>query len=141
MRQGLPARALVELINNKIGKTEANVNLIARDQVSKLNGQLTRVRQTSLGVKSYIWRTSLDERVRPTHISKEGKEFNWNEPPSDTGHPGEDYQCRCYAEPVLEKLISTETEERESSGFLTAAATIGAGFLIGGLGETLEEGF
>jgi SPP1 gp7 family putative phage head morphogenesis protein len=93
VRQGLPAQAVRELIEQKTGKTEANLNLIARDQVSKLNGQLTKVRQTSLGVKKYIWRTSLDERVRPTHRIKEGRTYSWNDPPSDTGHPGEDYQC------------------------------------------------
>ena len=81
--------------------------LIARDQVSKLNSQITKNRQEGLGIQKYIWRTSLDERVRPSHMEKEGETFSWNNPPADTGHPGEDINCRCTAEPVFtEELLS-----------------------------------
>jgi len=82
--------------------TQSRARLIARDQISKLQGALTRVRQTSLGLEKYIWRTSRDERVRETHLVKEGRVFSWDDPPSDTGHPGQDYQCRCTAEPYIE---------------------------------------
>lgn len=77
---------------------------IARDQTAKLNAQITQARQSELGIKKYIWRTSQDERVRDSHKRKEGKVFSWNNPPADTGHPGEDYNCRCTAEPYLEDL-------------------------------------
>jgi SPP1 gp7 family putative phage head morphogenesis protein len=87
-----------------IEKTKNRTKLIARDQVSKLNGQLSQVRQTSIGVEEYIWRTSRDERVRPSHRRNEGKRFKWNEPPP-TGHPGTAVQCRCTAEPVLEPIL------------------------------------
>lgn len=46
---------------------------------------------------TYIWRTQMDDRVRPRHADREGKEFAWDDPPLG-GHPGEDYNCRCYAE-------------------------------------------
>lgn len=108
VRTGLPAKEVEKLIRKRIGKTDANLKLIARDQISKLNGQLTRIRQQEVGVTRYIWRTSLDERVRFTHRVKEGKTFSWDKPPIDTGHPGEDFQCRCYAEPILEDLLSDE---------------------------------
>jgi SPP1 gp7 family putative phage head morphogenesis protein len=75
--------------------------LIARDQTSKLQGDLNHLRQTNLGIKEYIWRTSSDERVRPTHRANNGKTFAWDDPPA-TGHPGEDFQCRCIAEPIIE---------------------------------------
>lgn len=86
---------------SRIGKAESRAELIARDQTNKLYGQLTELRQTSAGVEKYIWRTALDERVRPEHADREGEEFYWNDPPSD-GHPGEAINCRCYAEPVIE---------------------------------------
>lgn len=92
-------------------KVETRARLIARDQVAKLNGNLMRLRQTNLGITHYIWRTSLDERVRPTHAALEGKRFAWDNPP-DVGNPGEDYQCRCTAEPDFTDLLDTkETEE------------------------------
>ncbi len=46
----------------------------------------------------YIWRTRGDEKVRPSHAANNGKVFSWDSPPP-TGHPGDDYGCRCTAEP------------------------------------------
>ncbi|MFD0986045.1 phage minor head protein [Methyloligella solikamskensis] len=46
----------------------------------------------------YIWRTQRDGKVRPSHRENAGKIFAWDDPPP-TGHPGEDYGCRCWAEP------------------------------------------
>ncbi|MBR1398669.1 MAG: minor capsid protein [Alphaproteobacteria bacterium] len=46
----------------------------------------------------YIWRTKGDNKVRGKHAEREGKIFNWHVPP-EGGHPGEDYNCRCWAEP------------------------------------------
>lgn len=88
----------------EIDKTKKHVRFIARDQVSKLNGELSGLRQQSVGIEEYTWKTALDERVRDNHRSKEGKRFKWSEPPTDTGHPGYDYQCRCYAEPVFDAV-------------------------------------
>lgn len=48
----------------------------------------------------YIWRTRDDEKVRPSHADNNGRVFAWDDPP-ETGHPGEDYGCRCTAEPFM----------------------------------------
>lgn len=80
---------------------QSRYEFIARDQTSKLIGELDRLRQQQIGVDEYDWATSADERVRPTHRSKNGKRFRWDEPPPETGHPGEDYQCRCVARAVI----------------------------------------
>jgi SPP1 gp7 family putative phage head morphogenesis protein len=84
------------------GVAKRRAKFIARDQVSKFNGDLNQLRQKNVGINSYIWSTSLDERVRPSHAAKEGKKFSWDNPPNDTGHPGEDYNCRCVAIPVFQ---------------------------------------
>jgi len=88
-----------------VTKTKNRAKLIARDQVSKLNGQLTGLRQKNIGIEKYPWRTSQDERVRPSHIANNGKVFSWDSPPPATGHPGEDVQCRCHAEPIFDPVI------------------------------------
>lgn len=49
---------------------------------------------------AYVWRTRRDERVRTTHSRNGGRLFRWSAPP-DTGHPGEDYNCRCEAVPYV----------------------------------------
>jgi SPP1 gp7 family putative phage head morphogenesis protein len=78
---------------------------IARDQTSKLNGSLNNIRQVDVGIKGYFWRTTGNKtRVRESHWKKRGKRFLWSSPPSDTGHPGEDINCRCFADPDLRAL-------------------------------------
>lgn len=106
LRTGQRHEQIREQILERFQVSRSRAALIARDQVSKLNGNLTQARQAAIGVTEYIWRTTGDDRVRPTHRAKNGKRFKWSSPPADTGHPGDDYQCRCVAEPVLDKLIA-----------------------------------
>lgn len=87
---------------------ENKARMLARDQLGKLNAQITRARQSRLGINRYTWRTSRDERVRQTHAALEGQVFYWNAADGDVpdvGHPGVDYNCRCWAEPMLEDLF------------------------------------
>lgn len=92
-------------------KPVSRAELIARDQNGKLFGELNMLRQTELGVEKYIWRTVRDARVREHHRDKEGKVFAWNKPPEDSGHPGYDYQCRCWAEPVVLSAVPADVSE------------------------------
>ncbi len=101
---------MADEIASRFGVADSRAELIARDQSSKLNGQLNELRQSELGVDKYVWRTSLDERVRESHAEKEGEEFAWEDPPSDTGNPGDDINCRCYGEPVLTDLFGQNEE-------------------------------
>ena len=105
LRAGSRHTAIAKDIQKTHDVTRSRAKLIARDQVQKLNNDLTRLRQTEMGVEEYIWRTSKDERVRPTHKANDGKRFKWNSPPSDTGHPGHDVQCRCTAEAVFDEIF------------------------------------
>ncbi len=99
--QGNTAGSMIKQIQ-KIGRTTTKrAKLIARDQSSKLNSVLNQQRQQNLGVEEYVWRTSGDERVRENHRAKNGKTFRWDKPPKDTGHPGQDIQCRCVAQPII----------------------------------------
>jgi SPP1 gp7 family putative phage head morphogenesis protein len=43
----------------------------------------------------YIWGAIGDDKVRGLHAAKDGEIFDWN---SADLRPGEDYNCRCYAE-------------------------------------------
>lgn len=107
-QNGLRHEAIAEILDEKLDLAEGRASAIARDQVSKLNSELTRLRQSELGIKRYIWSTSLDERVRDSHRANEGKVFSWDDPPAETGHPGEDINCRCVALPVVEDLLEFE---------------------------------
>ena len=101
-QSGTLLKDLKKQIQAKFKTTENRAKLIARDQVSKFNGQLTKIRQQKAGVKTYTWSTSGDERVRDSHVAKDGRVFAWDDPPADTGHTGEDINCRCVAIPIFE---------------------------------------
>lgn len=103
---GTNAAELTNQIRSSYGQPISRAELIATDQIGKLNGQLMRARQQNIGVGKYRWRGKLDDRERDEHVRREGKVFSWDSPPSD-GHPGQAIRCRCHAEgiyPAIEDL-------------------------------------
>ena len=96
-----------EKLVERFGITERRARFIARDQVGKLTASLSKARQQNIGVDGYIWDDSGDSNVRKSHAKKNGKRIDWNKPPSDTGHAGEDFNCRCVARPDFSKLLNT----------------------------------
>ena len=92
-----------ENIQELAGSTLKRARFIARDQMSKFNNSLNRIRQENLGITRYRWRTAGDSRVSEDHAANNRKVFEWANPPP-TGHPGERPNCRCTAEPYLEDI-------------------------------------
>lgn len=115
VREGARVETLTKIIQERfLAKSgsappnlEARAKLIARDQVLKYNAALTRERHKANGITHYIWRTAKDERVRSSHKALEGQVFAYDGTTPVGVHPGEDYQCRCHAEPVIDDLLST----------------------------------
>lgn len=112
--KGTLNKDLVQQIKD-IGKTtEKRAAFIARDQSSKLNAALTQARHEEVGITKYTWSTSGDERVRESHAEKDGQVFEYANPPSDTGHPGHDFNCRCVAIPVLDDVVKSSSNAQEA---------------------------
>ncbi|KKM99165.1 hypothetical protein LCGC14_1150670 [marine sediment metagenome] len=105
LRSGRRAADIAEEFIQRFGIAKSKAEFIARNELSSLNADLTRDRQQALGIEEYIWRTSRDERVRPSHARLEGSKHSWDDPPETGGgrhnHPGQDFNCRCTAEPVI----------------------------------------
>lgn len=107
-------RSLYRQIQEEFHISADRAKVIARDQTSKLNGNLNAVRQMDLGIEEYIWQTARDRRVvgnpaglypkgnrmHGNHYERQGHVFEWTKPPED-GHPGQAIQCRCYADPLI----------------------------------------
>jgi SPP1 gp7 family putative phage head morphogenesis protein len=134
LRQGISYLDISKSILNgsdieagRFDKTKARATLIARDQVGKFNGELTAIRQQSIGVNEYYWRTAGDERVRDSHDALNGMLCRWDDDTvySDDdgetwqsrlsigaygGTPGQDFQCRCWAEAKLTEPTNEEEE-------------------------------
>ncbi len=98
---------IITRLRQLTGASKSRASLIARDQVLRLNGDVTEARHAAAGVTEYIWRTSRDERVRPSHKALDGTRHAYAKPPvvdqrsGRRANPGRDYQCRCVAEPMI----------------------------------------
>ena len=55
----------------------------------------------ALDVESYIWRSRDDSRVRTAHAEYDDRIFSWSDPPQG-GHPGQGWDCRCTAGPIID---------------------------------------
>lgn len=116
--KGRTSESIIEQIRNVHEVTENRARLIARDQSNKINGDLTRERQAASNIRAFRWRTVGDEAVRETHRKRNGLVYAWRpefvgqrladgtvlrDPNADgIGYPGEEIQCRCIAEPIIE---------------------------------------
>lgn len=109
-RAGLRVEDLGKLLSERFDVAESRAILIARDQTGKMNAQITEARNRDLGVTKYTWQTSGDGRVRDGHAELNGTVHRYDDPPvtndeGDRNNPGEDYQCRCNAQPLLEDVL------------------------------------
>lgn len=114
VRTGRSTDELRREIQNRYGVSKSRAELIARDQISKFNGQVTEYRQRSVGITRYMWSTSGDERVRLAHKELDGKIFEWSKPPAE-GHPGEPIQCRCIAVPVFDEADAAQLQAEQAA--------------------------
>jgi SPP1 gp7 family putative phage head morphogenesis protein len=96
------------------GIERRHAQFIARDQIAKLNADITQAQQKDAGVEEYVWRAPRDSRTRECHAEFNGQRFKWSDPPDNwydtqrygrryTGryHPGEAPNCRCVALPIF----------------------------------------
>lgn len=102
------------IVQKTLKVSEGRAGGIARDQTQKLSNTINRERQKNIGVSKFTWRTVQDNRVRDTHKKLEGEVFDW-----ETGaqglldmpkskFPGDDINCRCWAEPFEDELSEEE---------------------------------
>lgn len=81
-------------------KRKGHAKFTARNQINTYNSVSTKIRAQNLGIEKGKWVTAHDERVRPSHKDRDGKEFDLAEglySPIDGKHllPGTDFNCRC----------------------------------------------
>ena len=125
-------RTLRQQIREEFKVSDGRAKVLARDQTSKMNTSISAIRQTKLGIDTYIWKTVEDERVvgRPggkypkitklhrNHWMMQGLLCKWDDPTvysDDKGktwkkrlqqmpqnHPGVDIMCRCRAAPYID---------------------------------------
>ena len=106
MAEGKRPEDMADDIMERLDVSESRANLIARDQVGKLYGEVNKARYEDLGLTKYIWRTMNDNRVRDEHEEREGETYEMGEL-GDDEEPGQPVNCRCYMEPVIDDVFDT----------------------------------
>lgn len=85
--------------NNDIDKLQKWLNNrnenLARNETGNLYAQECKDLMIENGIEYFVWHTMKDDRVRPEHAEREGLVFSINDE-----LPGEDFNCRCWAEPI-----------------------------------------
>lgn len=111
MAEGKNLEEILSQFDNMVEKRKNHAQMVARTQISTFNSLTAKARAQNLGITRAVWETSLDERVRPCHQARNGKEFYLNEglySSCDDKYllPGIDYNCRCTS-----TLLIPEPEE------------------------------
>ncbi len=91
-------------IERRFEIAERHARLIARDQIQKLNAQVTRMRHQAIGVLAFRWLTRNDSKVRPSHAVKHGRIFPYEGSRAPSFLPGDEHNCRCSEEPVFDEI-------------------------------------
>jgi SPP1 gp7 family putative phage head morphogenesis protein len=106
-------------IANSANVTASRALLIARTETSRTSTALLQARCESIGSTHYVWETARDGAVRSGHKVMQGKVCEWAEPPAvATGsriyhhHPGEIFNCRCWARPIINDPYKRERAGR-----------------------------
>lgn len=112
--------SLVKGIQSSYNVTARKAKFLARQETNLLLAKFKETRYTDAGVNEYIWgcvhmpkdktpKQHTPGNVRYSHGILEGKMFRWSSPPVTTApgeperrnNPGQDYNCRCFARPVI----------------------------------------
>jgi len=107
MSAGKSLDTLYEEVENLSGKNKYKSKIVARNELKAFNQQLSDKRAVNSGIQKAIWRTVGDERTRPCHKQRDGMEYNIEEGlyhscDGKTLKAGEEINCRCFAEYVVE---------------------------------------
>lgn len=136
LRKGTSVSELTDEIIALTKTTQSRAGLIAVDQVQKLNADLESQRQQNNGITRYYWRTRRNARVRSKansggasdHAGLKSAALDWKFPPvtvlkgkraGERNHPGQDINCKCWAEPVIEDLTGKRSRTLEAAELKT----------------------
>lgn len=114
---GLKEGSLVDVIRKQFNVTLNKAKFLARNETELFTAKFQEIRLRKLGITKYKWSATgfeghKDARTREAHWqmserSRKGEIFDYKNPPllgsnKKMCNPGEDYNCRCRAIPVIE---------------------------------------
>lgn len=108
IRNGDSYQDLAKKISDTTDVSQARAEFWAKDQAKNFFAEQSKIRQTQAGFPGFYWKTQKDSRVRDTHSHLQDKYYTWDELPFVNRKglglvrtkPGEEWGCRCWAEPA-----------------------------------------
>lgn len=105
-REGLDNTTLISEIQKRFNQTLTKAKFLARNETELFTAKFAELQARKVGITHYKWLAIGDERTRPIHKKLNGQIFRYDQPPvtdekGNTHNPGEDYNCRCVAQPIL----------------------------------------
>ena len=106
LNEGYRTKSLETIIVNSFNVTQRKAKFLAWQESSLLLAQYRESRYKLAGIIQYRWITSFI-RSRPDHVALNGTIQSWDMPPivnrstGKRGHPGQDFNCHCIANPVI----------------------------------------
>jgi len=105
---GRPRAELIKKINGRLHVGTSRAKFIARQETALYTAKLKESQYRASRIEKYRWKTVGDGAVRHSHKVLNNRVFDWLNPPiidsvtGRRGHPGEDFNCRCTASPIVE---------------------------------------
>ena len=104
--EGYRYDTVAKMIQTHYNVSARKASFLARNETKILVAKYQQDRFQSYGVNFYQWKTNMDGRERKLHAILNGTIQNWENPPiigdkGEKGNPGEIYNCRCKALPLL----------------------------------------
>jgi SPP1 gp7 family putative phage head morphogenesis protein len=111
--RGVRYENLIQVFEESYGVSREKATFWARQENNLMVAKFREAGMKDAGVDKYEWQAVIGSPLHPTrerHKELSGKIFSWDDPPITTepgkpprrNHPGEDYNCRCIAVPVIE---------------------------------------
>lgn len=102
----------VKKIQASYGVSERKAKFLARQETSLLMAKFQETQYQDAGIFEYKWGCVAGSKLHPvrkSHRDLEHKIFRWDDPPITTAageparrnNPGQDYNCRCFAKPIV----------------------------------------
>ena len=120
--KGLPE--ILSQFDDMVEKRKGHAKMVARTQISTFNSLVTKARARNLGIERAVWVSSRDERTRPSHASRDGKEFDlaeglYDSRDGETLLPGATYNCFPGSVKINHSSLCQKLYRRWYSGELT----------------------
>ena len=106
--KGYRLDAVSEMLQKEYGIAQRKAKFLAQNETSIMLAEFKRSTYKKMGFLKFRWSTIMDGKERERHKELNGKIFYYDDPPyidelkTKKGLPGEDYNCRCQAIPIMD---------------------------------------